>query len=368
MEYAIIPSTATRRNRVANQSLAGSSGGVCFSGSGPRVTRYCQRGYEYLPLPLFYSTLYQSIVNSRQSHAENPMEENMLYNDALRLYLQSLRRGGRSEYTIANYQGRLKQLGEHLGNIEIVDVTIHDLREWIDANLQGHSAYTIWSLVVTVRAFFNWCQKEGIIPESPARRLEKPRLPSRLPKALTHQEIFDLIQACKRSQQPERNVAIVTFMLETGARRGAVANLMMPNLYVNEGYAKTITKGNKEIWLFFGETTKRALNQWLAVRDPRFFHHSVDPNSVFGLKADGFRLLLERLSQSLPRKISPHVLRHTSATLRVEQGIDSSSLQQIMGWSDIRMAEVYTRLALHRLQQRALSTSPLDKAIIIDIG
>ncbi len=296
----------------------------------------------------------------------------MQFTDAFSLYLKSLKRGQRSIYTIANYRLRLTNLENFLGKeTKIGDISIHDLRSWIDNCLERcPSPHTIWSMVVTVRAFFNWCVREELLAHSPADRLERPKLPERLPKSLNDQEIHALVKAAGSSNHPERDVALTCFFfLETGARRGAVSSLTAPNLFIEDGYATAITKGDKEILLFFGEVTRSALERWLTIRDPIQFHPTVNPESVFGLHADGIRLLFQRLREraKIQRPVSPHILRHTSATLRVEQGIDASSLQQIMGWSDIRMAEVYTRLARKRLRRRALSTSPLDKAISLEL-
>ena len=292
----------------------------------------------------------------------------MLYHDVFTQYLISLRRRNCSPCTIANYRGCLRTLGEFLGDVELEKIQLPRLREWIDLAIkQEPSPYTIWTKVVLARAFFNWCVREKLLSESPAQQLDKPKLPRHLPKASTDQEVRALLQAARESIHPERDTALVYFLLETGARRGAVAFLKTENLFLQEGMASVITKGDKEVRLYFGEVTKEAIRKWLKVRDPRKFHPSIDSQSVFGLTADGVYQVIGRLKEysGIQRPLSPHILRHTSATLRVEQGIDSSSLQQIMGWADIRMAEVYTGLANERLKRLALETSPVNRILNI---
>jgi len=277
-----------------------------------------------------------------------------------------MKRRNRSNFTVENYRRCLLDLEKFLGNKELEQVKLSQLREWIDVGVNKNlSPHTIWTKVVITRAFFNWCVHEELLPTSPSQRLSKPKLPQRLPKALNEQETLTLLRAAQESRYSERDVALVYFFLETGARRGAVASLLMMNLHLEDGTATTITKGDKEIRLFFGPTTKEATRKWLDIRDPRKFRPSVDPQCVFGLTSDGIRQVFSRLAEhsGIQNTISPHILRHTSATLRVEQGIDSSSLQQIMGWADIRMAEVYTSLAHDRLKRRALETSPVNKIL-----
>jgi integrase/recombinase XerD len=253
--------------------------------------------------------------------------------------------------------------------MEMNQIRLSHLRKWIDYVIKKNpSPYTIWTKVVIARTFFNWCVREGFLKTSPAQRLDKPWLPQRIPKASTDQEIQALLRAAEESEIcPERDTALVYFFLETGARRSAVAGLKLCDLSLQERVAVVITKGDKEVKLFFGEFTKAALRKWLDIRDPRKFRPPSDHQSVFGLTSDGIYRVIIRLKTSagIERSICPHVLRHTSATLRVEQGIDSSSLQQIMGWNDIRMAEVYTGLANERLKRRALETSPMDNILNI---
>ncbi len=283
--------------------------------------------------------------------------------EVIRGYLADCRRRGLSESTIQNYQERLFDLLTEVGDRPINAVHLDHLRAWVDAKIErGLSRHTIWSAVVTARIFFNWCVEEGLLDASPARRLQRPRLPRPQPKALREAEIHALLRAARAGMNPERDEAIILFFLETGARRSAVANLRMENFLLEEGVALTWTKGQKEVWLFFDQPiVKDALTRWFAVRDPSLFHPAVPPDSVFGLTSDGLRLLLRRLRRraGIQRRVSPHILRHTSAVMRAEQGIDSSSLQQIMGWEDIRMAEVYTRMARERIKRRASRTSPV---------
>jgi len=287
----------------------------------------------------------------------------MHLDEVIRRYLLDCRRRGLSEHTQRNYRDMLTDLFRTLGNRPITNITLEDLRSWIDGKYdRGLSRHSIWSAVVIVRAFFNWCVSEGILRVSPARRLKPPRLPRPQPKALEEEDIQRLLQAARSGKHPERDEAILLFMLETGARLGAVANLKMDGFLLDKGLARTWTKGQKEVWLFFDQPhTKEALRRWLAVRNPEKFPAKAPKDSVFGLTPEGLRMVFRRLKKraGLRRRFSPHILRHTSAVMRVEQGVDPSTLQQIMGWEDIRMAEVYTRMARHRIKRLAQASSPV---------
>ena len=288
----------------------------------------------------------------------------MRLHQAIRAFLHERKLRNLSPATLANYQQRLEDLARFTGNIDISEISLARLRQWVSEKFdRGLSPHTIWTYVVIARLFFKWCVEEGLLDDSPAHRLEKPKLPEYMPKALTPEEIQRLLKAAEKGHHPERDRALLLFILETGARRSAVANLRMENFFLEEGMALTWTKGQREVWLFFDQPqVKQSLWAWLAVRNPALFHPKVPRDSVFGLTSDGLRQVFTRLRKraGIERRVSPHIFRHTSATMRAEQGIDTPSLQQIMGWKDIRMAEVYTRMAKNRIKRRASATSPVS--------
>jgi len=295
----------------------------------------------------------------------------MRFSDAVHAFVRSLRRRNRSTRTIENYGYWLDDFQRFHGDAALAAITVHDLRAWLDATLEERKvgAYTLWTMVVTVQAFFNWCVREGLLEASPAQALEKPRLPQRLPKALEVDDVQRLLRAAREGKHPERDVALLLFMLDTGVRLGAVASLTLDCLYLGKSMALVHTKGDVELSVFFDAATKQALLQWLQVRDPDMFRMGVPANSVFGLRPAGIRQVIRRwrTRAGLRRRVSAHTFRHTSATWRVERGISEQALQQIMGWRDSRMANVYTRLASHRLRRISQATSPIAMLNLDDI-
>ena len=280
--------------------------------------------------------------------------------DAMERRSAALRRLGRSARTIEWYEMWLRDLARSLLFDELEHVTLDDLRRWCDGLLARNLApASRRGAVTTAKIFFRWCVAEGYLEVDPSVRLEKPTLPRRMPRALETGEVLALLNAAAASRHPERDQALVVFMVETGCRVGELIGLRPERVHLSEGVALVIGKGNQERFLFFGDATRKVLDGWLAVR----------PSSLpglFGLTWSGVHQLLLRLREraGVTARCNPHALRHTAATLRVENNAGSSDLQQIMGWSDIKMAEVYTGLARERLARRAAATSPMDKLLI----
>lgn len=283
----------------------------------------------------------------------------MPFGEAVELHLKAMRRRGRSEVTIGARRYWLGCLGQFLAGRE---PTLELLREWADGlPARGLKVRSCWTAVVNARALFNWMAEEEITPTHIARRLEKPRLPKHLPKAFTPEQVTKLLDTAATGQNPERDEALILFLLETGCRRGGAANLGMGDLNLEAGSALLCEKGDKQRFVYFTARTNEALQRWLRARDVQKFHGNYKGGDrVFGLGPWGLGLMVEDLGRRAEIHATAHMFRHTSATWRVMQGCDASSLQQLLGWSDLSMLPVYTTMAASQLQGRAVATSPLN--------
>jgi site-specific recombinase XerD len=272
-------------------------------------------------------------------------------------YLAAMERRGLSPYTILNYRGHLERLCTFLDHRP---PTLKLLRDWVDEIRRAGRAMSYVAACTNVcRMFFRWTAREGLIESSPAEALETPKLGKRLPKSLQPHVVAGLLEAAAAGAMPERDRALVLFLVETGVRRTAAAKLTADKLDMANGWAQVIEKGNIERVVNFSGKTREALRAWLTVRGLVPIR-SVSRDYLFGLSSWGIYTRLCALSSQakLPH-ITPHMLRHTCATLRSMQGIDAPSLKSVMGWADIRMAEWYIQFVPDQVRQRALETSPL---------
>ncbi|MGA2112707.1 MAG: tyrosine-type recombinase/integrase [Anaerolineales bacterium] len=283
----------------------------------------------------------------------------MTFDEMAQEHLKALRRRGRSESTIANRRCHLAQLGTFLAGRE---ATLPLLREWSDSlAARGLKVRSQWTAIVNARAFYNWAAEEEIIPVNFAKRLEKPRLPKHLPKAFTPEEVTKLMDTAATGKNPERDEALILFLLETGCRRAGAANLRISDLNLEAGTALLCEKGDKERMAFISQRTVDALRQWFRARDGAAFHGQYqNSDRVFGLGPWGLGLMVEDLGRRARIHATAHMFRHTSAVWRLVQGCDASTLQQLLGWSDLSMLPVYTTMSANMLQAQALKSSPLN--------
>ena len=271
---------------------------------------------------------------------------------AVRSYLEARRLDGYSSRTLYSYRRQLQYLAERLGN----DTAVDEIRlEHLRAYLSGFTHLKTSSLanrVRVVKVFFKWLHKEEALLRNPAVKLKEPRLPHRIPKALSIEEVELLRDACKNLLEH----ALVEFFFATGCRVGEIYQLDQDKVDWARRSAVVLGKGNKEREVYFG--AKAAL--WL-----RRYVNSREDSSLALFVTDRRRaqkdgsLSRQRMSISqmqrifkrvatrcgLATRVTPHVLRHTLATLLLNQGAPIAAVQSILGHASPTTTQLYVHLS-----------------------
>lgn len=228
-----------------------------------------------------------------------------------------------------------------------------------------------------IRQLFGFLYSEGIRSDDPSLRLDTPRLPRALPKALTREEVSSLIsEVYNGSDSPEqlRLQALMELLYATGLRVSELVGLrfgaiqrertsLLPHLIVSG-------KGNKERMVPFGDAAANALEKYLAIRgyflpagvktSPWLFPSSARQGY---LTRQRFGQLLKQLALDAgldPDRISPHVLRHSFATHLLHGGADLRAVQQLLGHASIANTQIYTRVMQEGLETLVHTHHPLS--------
>ena len=245
-----------------------------------------------------------------------------------------------------------------------------DVRRWIAHKLDaGYRKATVNIRLRALKAAFNWLYREGRLKENPFAGIRPLRVPKQYPKVLAESEVLALVKAA-RSQATtptgKRNYAMLLTLLDAMLRLQelidlelADVNLQARSLRVRHG------KGDKERIVFMGRRLTKAMRDWLAVRG-----HVPGSDWVFisrsGEKLDkrNVQRILERLGRKAGGvKVSPHMLRHTGATLYIRNGGDPFSLQRLLGHSDIQTTMIYVHMAGSALREAHARASPVDRLL-----
>lgn len=276
----------------------------------------------------------------------------MVLDEALSEYLVALCQMGRSAATVKQYRWHLVRLVDWLGSHEVEElqgISRSLLRRWGAECRDGWGPATCRQAVCAARSFCGWCRAEGWTVEDPSRALALPRVPNRVQRTLTVDEVVALLRACDCGAViGRRDAAIVSLLVDSGLRSSELCRLRVADLDVEGGRLVVAVKGGDEKMGYFGSRTADRLRSWLEVRDAR-----LGVGAVFvavggrypgrGLTSHGLRVVLRRIgARAGVAGVSPHVLRRSFATLLTEGGASTRAVQVLGRWSNIQMVERYT--------------------------
>lgn len=212
------------------------------------------------------------------------------------------------------------------------------------------SAGTIRNRIVSMRVFLDWCQQQNLIDGNPARKLDLPKLPKRLPRHLPKDDAMKLLEWARHYRYPcqterSRAVAIIALFMFTGLRLSELIHLRRDDINIDERRVLVRSgKGNKDRLIPMNHDLAIILQTYLDERDrlnrhcPRFFVSS-KKDEPMGPKA--VPRLIKKLRDASRIYFCAHMLRHTFATLMLEGGADIFAISKMMGHSDIKTTTIY---------------------------
>ena len=274
-----------------------------------------------------------------------------------------------SNYTIVSYRNDLIQFFNYLklyrilkdDKIEYVDRSV--MRKYIVyLKKSDYSARSISRKISTVRSFFKFCLREGIIKVNPTINLITPKIDKKLPYFLYLQEVNKLIEApLKNTIFGIRDRAILELLYGTGIRVGELVNLNICNIDLYEKTIIVFGKGSKERILPLGNPSIRAIQEYLTSRnlsEKKIFVNKNDLEALFLNRLGGRlttrsirRIIIKYMKMAgLNKKISPHVLRHSFATHLLGGGADLRSVQELLGHKSLSTTQIYTHITKERLK------------------
>ncbi|MEN8699581.1 tyrosine-type recombinase/integrase [Bacillus infantis] len=297
----------------------------------------------------------------------------MLLDDVLEEYDYHCQAKGFTSKTLKNKRQEYKQLKAFLkekrGIEELEAITLHDLRAYVRLKQKdGLQPQSIVSMFKMIRAFFSWCEKEGYLKENIAKKVELPKVPKKVLKGFTVEEVQNMIQAFSYKNYIEtRNKAIIAMLADCGLRAMEIRGLSSEN--VKDTSILVYGKGNKERYVFISPALKRILIKYERIKKQYFMNHDTDENYFLSYTGKGIsHVALDNVIKQAGRRagvedkrVSPHTFRHFYAVQSLTRGnIDVYSLSRLLGHSDISITQRYLQsLSEEQLASKAISSSPL---------
>ena len=282
---------------------------------------------------------------------------------------------GRADTTLAAYKRDLNKLIDWINDNGLSIQTLGEndaIRFLRSLQAADYSDATITRTMVSVRSLYMFMDIEGLRMDNPTKNIELPRVPKGLPKALSVEEVNELLAAIEGdSPSARRDRAILEVLYGTGARITEVVNLSLGDLDHADNLIKVLGKGDKERIVPVGRFAMKALNAWLEPEgrgsfEPKEWRSRRDSEALF-LNTRGTRLsrqggwgIVKKYGAKvgLGSKLSPHTLRHCCATHMLEHGADIRTVQELLGHSSITTTQVYTKVSRDRLIESYRSAQP----------
>jgi len=267
---------------------------------------------------------------------------------------------GRSRNTLVSYRRDLVAYEGFLRR-SAAEAGPEDVAAWLAGLRAGHSAASVARALSVVRGLHRFMVDEGIAATDPTASSEAGRLPVRLPKALSEDQVGRLLDATAGDRPLDRrDRALLEVLYGTGGRVSEVVGLDLADLQGD--MVRLYGKGAKERLVPLGRYAATALAEWLAVRfTPRTRR---DAEAVF-LNGHGSRLtrqgaydVLRRRAVGTGVQVSPHALRHSCATHMLARGADIRVVQELLGHASITTTQLYTKVTAEHLRAAYESAHP----------
>lgn len=270
---------------------------------------------------------------------------------------------GLSENTVQSYRLDLTALCDWLDkndlSLETLDAV--DLQGFLGERLEkGYKATSTARMLSAMRKLFQYLYREKYRVDDPSAVLSSPKLPSRLPKYLTEQQVSDLLNTPDVEVPLElRDKAMLELLYATGLRVTELVSLTIENMSVQQGVVRVIGKGNKERIVPMGEEAAYWVRQFMLYGRPVLLNGQssdvVFPSQrtqqmtrqTFWHRVKHYAILADIDAEAL----SPHVLRHAFATHLVNHGADLRVVQMLLGHTDLFTTQIYTHVAKERLKR-----------------
>lgn len=265
--------------------------------------------------------------------------------DFYKTYIVSRKIEGLSKKTLELYNLYLDDFFFTV-NKKAEDITANDIRVYL-YNVQesrGLSNRTLDSRRTAIHAFFEWAANEGYIGKNPCRVIKNIKYERIEKQSLTDMELERIRQTCKTV----REKALVEFLYSTGARVTEVCGVKKADIDFYKGEVVVLGKGNKHRTTYLNARCKLLLKQYFAIRDDEseyLFVSERKPHKV--LKKEAIERIVRIIGEraELDRPLTPHLFRHTLATLMLQRGTPITEVQKILGHVNINTTMIYAKVS-----------------------
>ena len=279
-----------------------------------------------------------------------------------------------SEHTLNAYSSDIVSYILWLNGESCINANFEKLREYLHFIQRfEYKKTTIARKTASIRTFYKFLFREKYIDTNPALSLSAPKRPKPLPKFLTPEEVEQILNNVKiDTPSGFRNRVILELLWATGMRVSELSNLNFGDINLEENEIRVFGKGAKERIVLMSNRAKDYLQQYInsarnLIVSQEYKTPDKSDDSPLFINNTGYRLqnktirkvindTVERIE--LPKKVTPHVFRHSFATKLIENGADLRVVQELLGHAGISNTQIYTHVSMKHMKDVYESAHP----------
>jgi len=287
-------------------------------------------------------------------------------------FLGSLRQRNASPHTLKAYGSDLGVFAAYVGSSNLGEIDHLRIRGFLSHLYErGLSKTSVARSLAAVRSLFRWLAREGIVEQNPAKLVATPRLPKKLPRVPTIEEMNLVLDSRmpETASFPERDLLLLELLYGCGIRNSELVGINLDDIRMANEAILIRGKGKKERYVPFGDSVRSALSAYLPTR-LKVLMETGKSTSALLINQRGGRLTTRSVgrivkkiavAKGLSPDVHPHTLRHAFGTHMLEEGADLRSIQEMLGHERLSTTQRYTQLSMKHVLAVYDQTHPRAK-------
>jgi integrase/recombinase XerC len=278
-----------------------------------------------------------------------------------------------SPHTLRAYRNELQRFAEYTGpQLGWKDVDHVAIRGFLaQLHSAGLSKVSVARALAAVRSMYKWLAREGMVQQNPARLVATPKLPKKLPRVPTLEEINGLLdsQMPENAAFPERDRAIFELLYGCGLRNSELVGIELCDIEDANSVLLVRGKGKKQRYVPLEGAAAEAVNAYRQVRQQLLREAGKNTQRLFINRRGGplttrsvGRIVKQiAVAKGLPPDVHPHTLRHAFGTHMLSEGADLRAIQELLGHERLSTTQKYTQLSITHVMEVYDRTHPRAK-------
>jgi integrase/recombinase XerC len=287
-------------------------------------------------------------------------------------FLRVLRERNASTHTIKAYAGDLETFSGYMGSRDWKAIDHVAIRGFLSHLYEkGLSKASVARSLAALRSLYRWLAQEGVVEQNPAKLVSTPKLPKKLPRVPTIEEMNTVLdgQMPEVAAFPERDRLLLELLYGCGIRNSELTGINLDDIRVSAEAILIRGKGKKERYVPFGGSVAAALAAYLPARQ-KLLADSRKTSPGLLLNQRGGRLTVRSVgrivkkiavAKGLSPDVHPHTLRHAFGTHMLEEGADLRAIQEMLGHERLSTTQRYTQLSMKHVLAVYDQTHPRAK-------